>query len=68
MESVEEGRRRGMADIAIMSLMRDALLRVGEGADLRWEDLAREQDGTGRLLIRRSKTDRARWRSCLRRR
>ena len=58
MESVEEARRRGMADIAMMSLMRDALLRVGEAADLRWEDLARERDGTGRLLIRRSKTDR----------
>ena len=58
MESVEEARQRGMADIAMMLLMRDALLRIGEAAELRWEDLAREPDGTGRLLIRRSKTDR----------
>ena len=42
----------------MMSLMRDALLRIGEAAELRWDDLAREPDGTGRLLIRRSKTDR----------
>ena len=58
MEGVEEARQRGMADIAMMLLMRDALLRIGEAAELRWEDLAREPDGTGRLLIRRSKTDR----------
>lgn len=57
-ESVEEARSRGMADIAMMSLMRGALLRIGEAAELRWEDVAHESDGTGRLLIRLSKTDR----------
>ena len=37
--------------------MRDAMLRVSEAAALTWSDLAIEDDGTGRLLIRRSKTD-----------
>ena len=41
----------------MISLMRDALLRVSEAAALRWEDLTAEEDGTGRLIIRRSKTD-----------
>ena len=50
--------RRGRMDIAMISLMRDAMLRVSEAASLRWEDLKTEPDGTGRLLIRRSKTDR----------
>ena len=57
MERAETALRRGRADIAIMSLMRDALLRVSEAAAIRWEDIEEEEDGTGRLLIRRSKTD-----------
>ena len=56
-ESREAANQRGTADIAIISLMRDAMLRVSEAAALRWEDLRVEGDGTGRLLIRRSKTD-----------
>ena len=46
-----------MLDIAIVRVMRDALLRVSEAAELLWEDIEEEEDGTGRLLIRRSKTD-----------
>ena len=56
-ESAEAAERRGMLDIAIVRTMRDALLRVSEAAELQWEDIAEEEDGTGRLLIRRSKTD-----------
>ena len=37
--------------------MRDAMLRVSEAAALGWRDIESESDGTGRLLIRRSKTD-----------
>ena len=37
--------------------MRDALLRRGETAALTWADIAWEDDGSGRLTIRRSKTD-----------
>ena len=43
--------------MALICLMRDALLRVSEAAALTWSDLEAEADGTGRLLIRRSKTD-----------
>ena len=57
METVEEARRRGQMDIAMLSLMRDGLLRVNEAASLTWEDLAEEADGSGRLHIRHSKTD-----------
>ena len=57
-ESPETAERRGMQDIAIVRVMRDALLRVSEAAELQWEDIVEEEeDGTGRLLIRRSKTD-----------
>ena len=37
--------------------MRDAMLRVSEAAALQWRDIETESDETGRLLIRRSKTD-----------
>ena len=37
--------------------MRDAMLRVSEAAALTWVDIVTEHDGTGRLRIRRSKTD-----------
>ena len=56
-EREDTARRRGRMDIAIISLMRDALLRVSEASALRWSDIEEEDDGTGRLLIRRSKTD-----------
>ena len=56
-ESPETARRRGKADIAMISLMRDAMLRVAETAALTWADIEARADGTGRLLIRRSKTD-----------
>ena len=58
-ESPETARRRGMADIAIIHLMRDAMLRVSEAAALSWADIETQDDGSGRLLIRRSKTDAA---------
>ncbi len=57
MENVEAAERRGLADIAMISLMRDAMLRVSEAATLQWDDLRTASDGTGRLLIKRSKTD-----------
>ena len=56
-ESQETARSRGHLDIALISLMRDAMLRVSEAAVLSWRDIESEADGTGRLLIRRSKTD-----------
>ena len=56
-ESLRTARLRGRTDIAMISLMRDAMLRVSEAAVLTWADIAAQADGTGRLLIRRSKTD-----------
>ena len=57
LETKETANRRGNLDIALISLMRDAMLRVSEAAELTWNDVSAEADGTGRLLIRRSKTD-----------
>ena len=56
-ESAETACRRATMDIAMISLMRDAMLRVSEAAALTWQDVASDADGTGRLTIRRSKTD-----------
>ena len=56
-ESPQTAVTRGNVDIALISLMRDALLRASEAAALTWSDIQAERDGTGRLLIRRSKTD-----------
>ena len=56
-ESRETARCRGNLDIALISLMRDAMLRISEAAVVTWRDIVIEADGTGRLLIRRSKTD-----------
>lgn len=56
-ESVETARRRGLIDIAICSVMRDALLRREEAAVLTWGDITVEADGSGRLTVRRAKND-----------
>ena len=55
----------GDLDIALISLVRDAMLRVSEAADLTWKDIETEADGSGRLLIRRSKTDPEALRHCV---
>ena len=55
-ESVEAARWRGKVDIAIVSVMRDALLRRGEAANLRWADVKFRRNGSSRLIIRFSKT------------
>ncbi|WP_423917478.1 hypothetical protein [Candidatus Poriferisodalis sp.] len=56
-ESLQTAERRGVQDIAMAGLMRDAMLRVSEAAALKWNDIETAPDGSGRLLIRRSKTD-----------
>lgn len=56
-ESQETANYRGTLDMAVIRLMRDAMLRVSEAAVLTWQDLMPEADGTGRLRIHRSKTD-----------
>ena len=56
-ESAAAAHRRGLVDIALCSVMRDALLRREEAAALTWDDIAWQEDGSGRLAVRRSKTD-----------
>ena len=47
----------GLRDAAILRLGSDALLRVSELAAVAVEDVKGERDGSGRLTVRRSKTD-----------
>ena len=57
MESKETAARRGKVDIALVSVMRDALLRRSEASALVWNDIEPMTDGSGRLTVRKSKTD-----------
>ena len=57
METAEEARARGDVDIALVSLMRDGMLRISEAAALKWRDVFPQADGTGRVVVARSKTD-----------
>ena len=56
-ESREVARKRGLVDVALCRVMSDAGLRRSEAAALVWDDLQIWEDGTGRLTVRRSKTD-----------
>ncbi len=49
--------RMALRDAALLSVMRNGLLRRGEAAALRWDDLTIEDDGSGRLTVQRSKSD-----------
>ena len=57
LETAETAEARGHVDIALISLMRDGMLRRSEAESLTWGDLNEESDGTGRLTVARSKTD-----------
>lgn len=52
-----EGDPLGLRDAAIVAVGSDAMLRVGELAALDIDDIARRDDGSATLTIRRSKTD-----------
>ena len=56
-ETQDKALSRARVDIALVSVMRDALLRRSEAANLLWEDLEILPDGSGRLVVRTSKTD-----------
>ena len=45
--------KRGRLDIALIGVMRDAMLLVEEAAVLRWEDIERHQDGSGAVAFPR---------------
>jgi len=55
--AARDGSRRGLRDAAILRLGSDCLLRVSELAAVRVGDLERRAAGSGRLAVRRSKTD-----------
>ena len=57
LETAETAVARGHVDIALISLMRDGMLRRSEAESLTWGDLLEESDGTGRLTVTQSKTD-----------
>ncbi len=56
-ESPEAARHRAQVDCALVRVMRDGLLRRSEAAALTWADIEAAEDGSGRLTLRRSKTD-----------
>jgi len=55
--SARTGGLRGLRDAALLAVMSDALLRSSEVVSLTTEDLSLQPDGSGRLLLRHSKTD-----------
>ena len=57
LESAHHARNRGLIDIALCSIMWDAMLRRSEAAALTWADVRRAPDGSGRLTVQHSKTD-----------
>ena len=57
LESAESARRRAAFDLAMIATARDGMLRCSELRALRWSDVERAEDGSGRITIRTSKTD-----------
>ena len=51
------GHVAGLRDAAIVAVMSDAMLRVSEVAALDCADVERDADGSGRVTVRRSKSD-----------
>ncbi len=56
-ESPAAARRRALLDCALVGLLSDGGLRRSEAAALLWGDVACADDGSGRVTVRRSKTD-----------
>ena len=57
LETPETAEARARVDVALALTLRDGGLRVSEAAAFTWSDVERWPDGSGRLTIRRSKTD-----------
>ena len=56
-ESAERASWRGRVDLALLSILRDGLLRRSEAAALTWGDVEFRDNGSALLQLRRSKTD-----------
>lgn len=55
-EHPEQARYRGMQDIALIRVMRDALLRREEASRLTWKDIYTNKDGTATISLQGRKT------------
>lgn len=53
------GSIRGLRDAAVIAIMSDGLLRISEAAAVECADIGLAPDGTGQVLVARSKTDQA---------
>lgn len=56
-ETEDAAARRALLEVALVRLLRDGMLRIGEAAAARWADLELFDDGSATLTVRRSKTD-----------
>ena len=56
-ESAQRASWRGRMDLALLSILRDGLLRRSEAHFLTWADVEFRNNGTALLQLRRSKTD-----------
>ena len=56
-ESAARAEVRGVLTVSLLRLMYDGLLRGSEAVRARWRDLSRSVNGTGSLLLPRSKVD-----------
>ena len=56
-ESAERASWRARVDLALLSVLRDGLLRRSEAAALNWGDVELRENGTALINVRRSKTD-----------
>ena len=57
LETPRQAAARARVDLALVSVLSDAGLRRSEAAILTWGDVARWDDGSGRITVVRSKTD-----------
>ena len=55
--AAKTGTLAGLRDAALLRVMSDALLRIGEAVAIDCEHITTEADGSGRLMLHRSKTD-----------
>ena len=56
-ESAQRASWRARVDVALLSVLRDGLLRRSEAAALTWGDVELRENGTALINVRRSKTD-----------
>ncbi|MYB38068.1 MAG: tyrosine-type recombinase/integrase, partial [Gammaproteobacteria bacterium] len=55
--ALEGGSTAGLRNATLVGVMSDALLRVSDASAIDYDDVRVLDDGSGRLLVRRSKTD-----------